>query len=149
MNYIKSLQFENAELRSALKTYSDSFSAFRSYLASGKFQGADLDGARKDWIATGDVINWLRDVENAIASEIPPARKESFPVSNLDSFSQPSELEAFMRENEGKLPDQYVRYGQFKIAAMEARIDGRIAQALRLEGELERIYSSMPKGLKW
>ena len=68
-NYIQRLQDENARLCSALKTWDDSAGSFRAFLGSEKFTGTATDGSRKDWIATADVVNWLRDLQNTVATE--------------------------------------------------------------------------------
>jgi hypothetical protein len=58
-NYILKLQEERNELRERLQRVQDEMSAFVAHLHSAKFRGVDPDGHRRDWIATGDVLNWL------------------------------------------------------------------------------------------
>lgn len=66
MNYIKELQARVIELENKLKVQEAAFNAFKCLLHGPKFIGSDLDGERKDWIATADVLNWLRDVQSEI-----------------------------------------------------------------------------------
>lgn len=56
MNYIHRLQEQSAEAQDALKAIDDQLADFRAHLLSGKFAGYDADGARRDWIATPDVL---------------------------------------------------------------------------------------------
>lgn len=59
MNYIRTLQKELSAARDALREKDDIVAEFRTHLAGPKFAGRDLDGGRKDWIATADVLVWL------------------------------------------------------------------------------------------
>ena len=52
-----------------IKAMCDAINDFRALLHSDKFAGYDSDGDRKDWIATGDVLNWLREIEFATNGE--------------------------------------------------------------------------------
>jgi hypothetical protein len=62
MNYIKSLQAENAKLKSDLEETRKKIDNFIVFLHSDKFTGVQSDGSRKDWISTGDTINILRGI---------------------------------------------------------------------------------------
>lgn len=61
MNYIAQLKSEVAKRDAELASLNESMNAFFAFLHSPKFIGTDLDGSRKDWIATGDVITWMRE----------------------------------------------------------------------------------------
>lgn len=69
MNHIKRLQQENADLRAALAAFEANAQAFQIHLGSAKFTGTE-NGERKDWIATGDVLSWLRETRSAIAAKV-------------------------------------------------------------------------------
>ena len=62
MNYIEKLQKENESLKKQVQFFQDALNNFHLFLHSPKFTGEE-NGERKDWISTGDVINWKRDVE--------------------------------------------------------------------------------------
>jgi len=62
MNYIKRLEAELAEAREELAAKNSLLRAFMRELEGQKFQGVDSDGDRKDWIATADVTDRLRDI---------------------------------------------------------------------------------------
>jgi hypothetical protein len=80
MNYILALQSELSATRAALRAKDAVIEEFRCHLAGSKFQGLDLDGARKDWIATGDVRAWLQRIADADGSgELVPACCEAGP----------------------------------------------------------------------
>ena len=59
MNYIKKLQLENSELANQINRTDYAINEFRVLLHSPKFCGTDLDGERKDYISTADVLNHL------------------------------------------------------------------------------------------
>jgi hypothetical protein len=59
MNHIHALTTRATNAEAALAPKEIVIDEFRAYLASPKFQGLDLDGARKDWIAVADVFAWL------------------------------------------------------------------------------------------
>jgi hypothetical protein len=61
MNHIHKLQAENAELRRLLEQARDNQHAFRAHLHSAKFASTETE--RRDWIATADVLNWLRETQ--------------------------------------------------------------------------------------
>lgn len=62
MNYINRLEQENADLQAKLQAAQAEIQAFRSHLVSSKF--INIEGQeRNDWIATSDVFNWLRSIE--------------------------------------------------------------------------------------
>ena len=62
MNYIQSLQGQVEELKRQIKEKEDKLHNFVCFLHSDKFVGVGSNGARKDWIAVGDVINIVRDI---------------------------------------------------------------------------------------
>jgi hypothetical protein len=66
MNYISKLQTENKELKAKLDLANETLAQFHAFLHSDKFIGTETDGSRKDWIATGDVISWIREVRSEI-----------------------------------------------------------------------------------
>lgn len=67
MNYIKQLQEENARLgRTIAKALTD-LADFQRFLNTDKFIGTcPIDGSRKDWISTGDVITFLAETRQRI-----------------------------------------------------------------------------------
>ena len=63
MNYIKQLQAEVKQLTSDRDDLRSGIKEFIGFVAnSGKFNGTDLDGSRKDWIATHDTIQRLQNI---------------------------------------------------------------------------------------
>ena len=58
MNYITRLQAENELLKEQLAKAERQVTTFMAFLQGPKFTGEE-NGERKDWIATGDVQNWL------------------------------------------------------------------------------------------
>jgi hypothetical protein len=66
VNYIKQLQAANAELEAKLTKANAELGDLLIKLHSAKFTGVDSDGSRKDWIATGDVIAWAREVRSEL-----------------------------------------------------------------------------------
>lgn len=58
-----SLCFVLEELEARLREKAELVAEFRQHLLSPKFSGLDQDGSRKDWIATGDVLRWLAELE--------------------------------------------------------------------------------------
>ena len=62
-NCIKTLEARAKELESRLQGKAELVAAFRQHLLSPKFSGLDQDGSRKDWIATGDVLRWIAELE--------------------------------------------------------------------------------------
>ena len=66
MNYISQLQNENKELKAKINNTKEAFTTFRAHLHSAKFTGSESDGSRKDWISTGDVLNWLREIDREL-----------------------------------------------------------------------------------
>ena len=63
MNYIKDLEAKNKELRGVVAGLNSEIDDFIGFLCGPKFTGVESDGERKDWIATGDVINILRNIK--------------------------------------------------------------------------------------
>lgn len=41
------------------------------------------------------------------------------------------------------------RYASLKKLAIQDRLGGKIAFAMRLEGEMERVYTRLPEDYKW
>lgn len=73
MNFIHQLRAKVAELerREAVRQARVQawLADFRAHLAQPKFQGAETDGGRRDWIATADVRNWLANLAPHIVAE--------------------------------------------------------------------------------
>ena len=67
MHYAQKLKQENLELRGKLRDAQDTLIQFQSFLNSEKFRNGD-SGDRKDWIATADVINWIREFRPTLES---------------------------------------------------------------------------------
>lgn len=66
MNYIKQLQEKNQALESALDAVLEEINANRVFLGGPKFTGeCPIDGSRKDWIATSDVLSMFRRIQDA------------------------------------------------------------------------------------
>lgn len=65
MNYIESLRTMNRELSARHDEVTERIEHFRQHLLSSKFVGVDVDGGRKDWIATADVLRFLEDLKRA------------------------------------------------------------------------------------
>ena len=63
MNYITKLQEENMAQRNQIASLKQSLNDFNVFLHTEKFVGTESDGSRKDWISTGDVINWIRETK--------------------------------------------------------------------------------------
>ncbi len=61
-NYIIKLEAENKELKEKLAKTEESLSCYLGFLHSDKFKGTDSQGNRKDWIATADVVNTVREI---------------------------------------------------------------------------------------
>lgn len=61
MNYIHQLQCQVKMYRAMNLYWRSAARSFAEHLHSPKFAGPDSDGARKDWIATADVLDWLRE----------------------------------------------------------------------------------------
>ena len=64
-NYIQRLQHEKKELQERLEFLQEQIRDMRAHLTLPKFQGTDSDGARRDWIATGDVDRMLAEMETS------------------------------------------------------------------------------------
>ena len=61
-NYIQTLQTIAADRAERLTQLHERIEWMRAHLLSSKFSGVDLDGARKDWIATADVLRFIEDL---------------------------------------------------------------------------------------
>ncbi len=59
MKYINRLEQINDERAARLVAIHAEIELFRMHLLSPKFHGLDVDGDRKDWIATADVLRWI------------------------------------------------------------------------------------------
>ena len=66
MNYIKQLQKELVESNEMKEKLFLALNEFRSKLLGSKFTGLDIDGERKDWISTTDVIRWIDDTKQSL-----------------------------------------------------------------------------------
>ena len=62
MNHIHRLRAERDQARAALRSITDALHGFRAHLLLPNFQGCDETGARKDWIATSDVLARLQEI---------------------------------------------------------------------------------------
>ncbi|MGT2457665.1 hypothetical protein ACU4GI_32705 [Cupriavidus basilensis] len=71
MNFIKSLQQSNQIATARLAAYAEGIEGLRAHLLTPKFQGTDTDGSRKDWIAVGDVLRLLSEIERAATDAEP------------------------------------------------------------------------------
>jgi len=65
MNYIHKLQRDLAYERERADSLERQIRDFIVFLHSPKFTGVQSDGSRKDWIATSDAVNWLREMPSA------------------------------------------------------------------------------------
>ena len=71
MNYIKRLEQEKAQHQAAILDGYISIQDKLRFLNTDKFNGVcPIDGARKDWIATSDVITMLQDIKASIANRL-------------------------------------------------------------------------------
>lgn len=59
------LESQVADMKHLQITRAERIQEFRQYLLSSKFDMIQSDGSRGDLIATSDVFNWLRYIENA------------------------------------------------------------------------------------
>lgn len=66
MNYINRLELDNFDIKAKLAAAKQEIEEFRSHLNLPKFQGVESDGGRKDWIATGDVLSYLSNIEGTL-----------------------------------------------------------------------------------
>lgn len=65
MNHIAKLTQDRENLMRQIQWSKKGINDFLAYLqTSPKFQGTESDGSRKDWIATADVINTLREIRS-------------------------------------------------------------------------------------
>lgn len=65
-NFIQNLQSENTEKGQRLAKIQREINDFLVFLHSPKFVGVESDGGRKDWIATGDVIARLNEIQSVV-----------------------------------------------------------------------------------
>lgn len=61
-NYIKTLESIVDERGERLTKIHQSIEWMRSHLLSSKFVGESIDGERKDWIATSDVLRFIEEL---------------------------------------------------------------------------------------
>ena len=61
-NYIQNLQTIVDERGERLMRLHERIEWMRAHLLSSKFQGLDVEGARKDWIATADVLRFIEEL---------------------------------------------------------------------------------------
>lgn len=66
VNYIKKLKLELEAAQAKQAAAVVEISRMRAFLASSKFTGVESDGSRKDWISTGDVDTFLRDLTSEL-----------------------------------------------------------------------------------
>jgi hypothetical protein len=85
MNYIKSLQAENTELKEKIGTVLNEIDAFIIFLNSSKFTGTE-GGERKDWIATGDVIRALNELKQVLPIPETKTINKSPEIYKTDEF---------------------------------------------------------------
>lgn len=64
MNYIKTLQNIVDDRGERLAQLHGRIEEMRAHLLSSKFVGLDIDGARKDWIATADVLRFIEELRS-------------------------------------------------------------------------------------
>lgn len=69
MNYIVRLKADVESRDQAIERARQEIDAFMGFLHSAKFVGVESDGGRRDWIATGDVLERLKDLRGALAVE--------------------------------------------------------------------------------
>ena len=66
MNYIKQLQTDRNGLQTAANMVDDDIGRLLAFLHGPKFAGHEENGERRDWVSTGDVIQWLRELRNTL-----------------------------------------------------------------------------------
>ncbi len=60
MNYIKRMETDLKDATTSIIDTLETLHTYRAFiLTAPKFTGRDLDGTRKDWIATSDVAAWI------------------------------------------------------------------------------------------
>jgi predicted transposase YbfD/YdcC len=74
-NYIQTLQANQRELARQIRTANLELENFLKFLHSDKFRGTE-NGERKDWIATADVITWIRETRGILEGLDIPEFKE-------------------------------------------------------------------------
>lgn len=62
MNYIHQLRQQVETRNSAIAHANVEINRMMAHLAGAKFTGTDVDGSRKDWISTGDVVRFLQEL---------------------------------------------------------------------------------------
>ncbi len=70
MNFIKSLQAKNARLKEEIGAKDHQINEFICFLHSAKFTGMEINGERKDWISTSDVIHRLIEIRDLRPEEV-------------------------------------------------------------------------------
>jgi hypothetical protein len=71
MHYAEKLKLEIEKRDNVIREFEARISHFREHLELDKFKGVDDDGDRKDWIATGDVGNFLNYIWAARYAVLP------------------------------------------------------------------------------
>lgn len=61
-NYIQTLQTIASDRADRLMRIHERVEYMRAHLLSSKFQGIDVNGDRKDWIATADVLRFIEEL---------------------------------------------------------------------------------------
>lgn len=64
MNYIRRLQSDLESAKAEAAALRRSLAELNWHLHTSKFVGEDSDGARRDWIATGDVLRWIQETQH-------------------------------------------------------------------------------------
>ena len=63
MHYSERLKEEANALRAIIAKHDEKLAQLICFLqTSPKFQGVDLDGSRKDWISTSDIVKKLQEI---------------------------------------------------------------------------------------
>jgi hypothetical protein len=81
-------------------------------------------------------------------------KMDNFEVENLDCMSV-DELNAWLvvamqvRDLTAPHVQGSIHYAQTKVLAMQDRLAGKIADAMRLESKCDRIYDSLPAFAQW
>lgn len=81
MNYIQQLKADLSGQIATVESFKQHIHEFRAYLNSPKFTGTE-NGERKDWIATADVLHWLRETESAALNHGETVKSQWRPPSN-------------------------------------------------------------------
>ena len=66
MNYIHQLQDKIRRRDDAILEAQLKINQFMAELATAKFTGVDIDGARNDWMSTSDIMQRLKDLRASL-----------------------------------------------------------------------------------